>query len=251
MLVFPNNIFAKKIADNLPAELKNEIKYSPSALLTKEILKNKKIVGFIPTTDLINNKDFFVSKKFGISFEGTLCNSYIYFKPGKETIKEIDLAGDVSSLEVIVSKILFKEIYNSNIEVKLVADFKNINDSTYLLVGDKNFEDGLFKKGISFSEEMVELMFLPFVNYILVSKNENELKKIEENLLSIVPSIFNSFESDKLNENFSDGTKEFISSNISSLTLKLGEQDIEGIINLLQHPYFHGIIKNMIDVKFV
>lgn len=251
MLVFPNNLFTKKITASLPHELKKEVKYFASSLLTSEILKDKNLVGLIPTTDLIKNKDLFVSKRFGISFEGLLCSSYIYFKPGGEIIKEIKLSGDVSSLEVIISKILFKEIYNSNVEVKLITEVKNLKDSTYLLAGDKNFENELYKKGISFSEEMVELLFLPFVNYVLVSKDQKKLKEVEEELISAVPSIYKSFEKDKLDGQFSDDTKEFISSNISSLTLRLEEQDIEGINYLLQLPYFHGIIKDIIEVKFV
>ena len=37
MIYFPNNIFSKAIVLNLSEELKEEIKLSPSSLLSKEI----------------------------------------------------------------------------------------------------------------------------------------------------------------------------------------------------------------------
>ena len=119
MIYLPKNIFSSAIIINLPDELKNEIKFSPSALLCKEIVGNNENVGLIPTTDLINHKDFFISKKFGLSFEGSLCNSYIYFKQQEKMLTELNILGDASSLEVIIGKILFKEMYNSDVKDKI------------------------------------------------------------------------------------------------------------------------------------
>jgi hypothetical protein len=44
---------------------------------------------------------------------------------------------------------------------------------------------------------------------------------------------------------------EFIVSNIQHLIFTFDEQDVEGIKLLLELPYYHGIIKEMIDIKFV
>ncbi len=108
MIYFPNNIFAKNLSANLPSELQSVIKYSPSALLVKNVISDKENVGLIPTTDIINNKNLFVSKNFGISFEGSLSNGYIHFKKDETKVSELFLMGDVSSIDVILSKILFK-----------------------------------------------------------------------------------------------------------------------------------------------
>ena len=44
---------------------------------------------------------------------------------------------------------------------------------------------------------------------------------------------------------------DFISVNIQHIVFDLEDQDLEGIKSLMQLPYFHGILKDMIDIKFV
>jgi hypothetical protein len=39
--------------------------------------------------------------------------------------------------------------------------------------------------------------------------------------------------------------------NISSLILKFDEQDVEGIKQVLRLPYFHGLISDIVEVKFI
>jgi hypothetical protein len=50
---------------------------------------------------------------------------------------------------------------------------------------------------------------------------------------------------------FPQSSLDFLSVNIQHLVFDFDEQDIEGIKQLLQLPYYHGMIKEMIDVKFV
>jgi hypothetical protein len=50
---------------------------------------------------------------------------------------------------------------------------------------------------------------------------------------------------------FSVRTMKYIKDNISSLVMELDMQDIEGILQLTRLPYYYGIIKDIIDVKFV
>ncbi len=251
MLYFPQNIFSSAIVNNLPDELKKEIKYSPSSLLAKEIITSKENVGLIPSTDLINHKELFVSKKFGISFEGSLCNNYIYFKQHEKVVNELNLFGDASSIEVIIGRILFKEMYNAEVKIKLITDnFKDANKNL-VIIGDKNFDKDLYKNGISFAEEVVDLLSLPFVNYILVSNSEESLKKAESDLLQHLEKIYDTFEKIPELQSFTEETKNYILSNLSSTTFNLEEQDVEGIQVLMQLPYFHGVLDEMIEIKFV
>ena len=92
--------------------------------------------------------------------------------------------GDASSIEVIIGKILFKELYNSEVKIKLIADNLRDANKNLIVIGDKNFENDLYKNGISLAEEIVDLLSLPFVNYILVSNSEESLKKVETELVS-------------------------------------------------------------------
>lgn len=55
----------------------------------------------------------------------------------------------------------------------------------------------------------------------------------------------------ELLKGFPNSSEEFININLQHVVFDFEEQDIEGIKSLLQLPYFHGIIKDMIDVKFL
>jgi hypothetical protein len=250
MILFPNNIFTRLIQKNCDEILGTSLLYHPAALIAGELKKNTSAVGLMPIADIIQNKEIFISKKFGLSFEGALSNSYIYYKPMEETIREISLAGDISSTEVILIKIFFKELYNSNVEVIVSTNDKNVFDKHSLIIGDKNFEAEIFNKGISFAEQIMEEMNLPFVNYVLASFNEENLKDISEKLLPAANAVYDTIDKGEL-DGYSNETKEFFKSNASSLIMEFDEMDIEGINHLLRLPYFHGIIKDLIEIKFV
>ena len=129
---------------------------------------------------MLTSKDLFVSSKIGLSFNALLSNSYIHFKEGQETFEQIFLKGDVTTNEIILSKILFKEFYDVDVTPTLVKDeTAHINDNT-LIVGDENYEKELFLNGLSFSEEIIELLDAPYVNFILAGSSENLLKDFTE-----------------------------------------------------------------------
>ena len=50
---------------------------------------------------------------------------------------------------------------------------------------------------------------------------------------------------------FSDETKAYIIENLPTIIYNLDEQDKEGIRQIVSLPFYHGIIKDMIDIKFV
>ena len=72
----------------------------------------------------------------------------------------------MSSCEVILSKILFKELYNSEIKIILKTGSGFEDDKNYIITGDMNFREDLFIRGFSFAEEVAELINLPYVNYV-------------------------------------------------------------------------------------
>ena len=88
----------------------SKISYHPSSMLSKELEKNTDAIALVPVMDLINHKDFFISSKLGISFENLLCNSYLYYNSDEKIFKDLFLFGDISSQEVILSRIIFKEL---------------------------------------------------------------------------------------------------------------------------------------------
>jgi len=249
-ILLPQNVFSKILLSELNLDDSIAVEFQPAALIAKRLLKEEYTIGLIPTLDLLTSKDLFVSSKIGVSFNALLSNSYIHFKEGQETIEQIFLKGDVTTNEIILSKILFKEFYDVNVTPTLVKDeSSHINDNT-LIVGDENYEKELFLNGLSFSEEIIELLDAPYVNYILAGSSENVLKdftdKFRDNLLNGHTEDYTD-----LLKGFTQNSLEFISVNIQHIVFDLEDQDLEGIKSLMQLPYFHGILKDMIDIKFV
>lgn len=249
-IYLPKNIFSHILLDEIEDKSGLEIEFLPSSLIVKNLLANADSLGLIPTMDLITNKDLFISSEIGISFDALLSNANIHFKEEQETIEELFLRGDVSSNEVILSKILFKEFYDVEIKTTLlskeVPDFKD----NILITGDENYEKELFLNGLSFSEEIVDLIDAPYVNFVLASSSDEVMKNFVKNH----KEKFMQAHSDNLNDlfpTFPQTSLDFLSVNIQHLVFDFDEQDIEGIKQLLQMPYYHGMIKEIIDVKFV
>ena len=249
-LFLPSNIFSRILLSEIENKSDLDIQFLPSTMIARKLSVENESVGLIPTMDIISNKDLFVSAEIGISFDALLSNTYIHFKEEQETIEELLLKGDVTSNEVILSKILFKEFYDVEIKTTLlnreVSDFKD----NILIVGDENYEKELFLNGLSFSEEIIELINAPYINFILAANSEDELKdfnlKFKENLSAGHKEIIR-----EQFPGFSKTSLDFLDVNVQHFVFDFDEQDLEGIKQLLQMPYYHGMIKEMIDVKFV
>jgi len=248
-LYFPKNIFTH-ILSNLPdVNEKNSITYLPSASLTKKLSEDFSTVALIPTSEILTNKELFVSNKIGISCEGSPCNNYIYYGKDKNVIDRINLYGDASTVEVIFGKILFKELYNANVEIGLITDRTKLENSNCIVVGDENFIESKYKNGFSFAEEIGEIISAPFVNYVLASQDKDSLLKISERLSAKISEA--DFDNINIPEGFSAETKEFIRGNVSKSFFILEEEHIEGINQLLRLPFYHGIVKDIVEVKFL
>jgi len=249
-ILLPKNVFSKIFLSELNLYDNVVVEFHPASIISKKLLLEENSIGLIPTLDLLTSKDLFVSSKIGISFNALLSNSYIHFKEGQETLEQIILKGDVTTNEIILSKILFKEFYDVDVTPTLVKDeTTQLNDNT-LIVGDENYEKDLFLNGLSFAEEIIELLDAPYVNFILAGSSENLLKDFAEKHRD---ELLNGHTEDysKLLIGITQTSIEFISVNIQHIVFDLEDQDLEGIKLLMQLPYFHGILKDMIDIKFV
>ena len=233
----------------LDVEANSAIEYLPSASLSKTISEDLSAVALIPTSDIITNKELYVSAKIGISFDGSPSNSYIYYEKDESTIDKLLLSGDASTMEVIFGKILFKEMYNVIVEIVLTTDKKKLKNNNFIVAGDDNFFGAKYKNGISFAEEMIEMISAPFVNYVLASQDKDKLIEVSENILAkISGSEINNI---SFPDEFPLDSREFIKNNIPKVFYMLDEDDIEGINNLINLPFYHGMIKDIIEVKFV
>jgi hypothetical protein len=246
----PQNIFSRILLLEMEDKSELEFEFVPSSLIAKRISNEKDTVGLIPTMDLLSNKDLFISSEIGISFNALLSNAYIHFKEEQETIEELFLRGDVTSNEVILSKLLFKEFYDVEVKTTLlnreVSDFKD----NILVIGDENYEKEIFLNGLSFAEEIIELISAPYVNFVLAAESKEILKDFNlKYKSSLAKGHADNF--DDLFPDFPQTSLDFLSVNIQHLIFDFEEQDLEGIKQLLQMPYYHGMIKEITDVKFV
>lgn len=250
-IFLPDNFIFHLFSDSLPSSIREHVVFKPSSLVASALSESDSSVGIVPTIDLLFHKDFFISSKFGAAFEGQLSTSYMYFKSESRKISELILSGDVSSFEPIILKILFKELYDTEINIQIEQFPELIKNENSVIIGDFNFSSGFFKNGISLADEMTDLLSLPFVNFILASKDEKRLLSFQNSLLGISEEIYSSVEEDKLILPFKDEANQFIKSNISSVIFDFAQNDIDGIKHLLLLPYYHGMIKEITEVKFV
>ena len=250
-ILLPDNIFVRILSSVFTEKEMVKLHHFPSGFLSKKINEIKNSVGLIPTMDLLNHKDFFVSQSFGISFDESICNSYLYFNREEKNLKEIVLVGDVSTNEAILSKILFSETYGIEIQLSFEKPNGGSSSKNRILVGDRNFIEGNFESGISFAEEIIELISAPYINFVFVSESGEALKEFHSKYHGII-SVLNPTEVfENTNETFTSSSKNYLIENFQHVVFNFDEQDLEGIKQLLQLPYYHGIIKDMIDVKFV
>lgn len=249
-LYLPNNLYSKLLAESLAVEKKIKIFYFPSAILSSKLKEDNNGVALIPSLDLLNYKDFFVSSKLGVSFEGSLANSYFYFTEEGD-INNLSLIGDISSTEVILSKIIFKEEYELDVNIEISKDQK-LENKNKLIVGDDNFTSENFNFGLSLTEKIIDLFEgpFPFVNYILASNNKELLKIFNIKAEEIQKRIIELIDKSEIIKSINTNSEKFILDNVPSLIYNYDEQDKEGLVELIKLPYFHGIVKSIIEIKF-
>jgi hypothetical protein len=154
-ILLPDNIFARILSSAFDAIDARNLHFSPSAMLSKNLSESKHSVALIPTLDLINHKELFISQAIGISFDESISNSYIYFNQKEKIVNEIVLAGDVSTNEAILTKILFAETYGVDVQLSFEKTSGSSSSNNRIIVGDRNFIEGNLNSSVSFTEEII------------------------------------------------------------------------------------------------
>lgn len=249
-IFLPDNFYVSLFKSTLPSDF--ETVERPSTLIVKELEKQTQALALIPSLELVNNKELLVSKNVGISFDGILSNSYLYFVEGQRDFDKVYVRGDVSKNEILLSKILFEEMYSSKAELILDTSEKIVETNNYLICGIENYVDQKYLKGISLADEIAQMLNYPYLNYVLVSKDRESIinfqrsipnnldEKIENNLNNVLEKL-----------NVHTDLKDFISENIESVYFDMTVNEEDGLNELIKLMYYHGIIEDMFDVKFV
>lgn len=248
-LFAPNNIFVSILKNQIPIDV--ELIFKPSSLIAKDLEINTQAIALIPSLELIKYRNFFVSSKYAISFDGLLSNSYFYFIEGQKKIERIHLKGDVSINEFILSKIIFEEKYSTQVELILDTKKEKMKENNYIICGDENFTSSNFQKGISLADDISEFLNLPYVNYIFVSQDRESIELFQNKFSDLDLKIENSAESSLQFLNILNDAKEFILTNLGSVYFEMTENEQDGLNELIKLVYYHGIIDDMFDVKFL
>jgi hypothetical protein len=250
-LFLPSNMFTSILSDTLKNDSGFEIIKKESALLCKQLESDTSAIALIPTLELINHRTLFVSGKCALSFDGMLSNSYLSFHEQQKNISKLKLRGDISINEIILAKILFSERYSSEIEFALDTSKDKSENENFLITGDENYNSGVYKTAISFSDQIAELLDLPYVNYVFASQDKESIEK-----LNLLADNIDSQIEDKLSTtlskfNFDDELKNFVHENINSVYFEMTQNEIDAANELIKLVYYHGIIDDMFDVKFI
>lgn len=244
----PKNIFTDLLSEQLSNNLQIEKIITPSSLISNKLSEVKTELFILPVLDVIKHEDVFISSKIGISFQGNLCNSYFHFN-NKENLKNILLKGDVSTTDVLLGKIVLKELYNSEIEVELNSG--NENESNILLSGNENFNNIKFSNSLSLSETIDELISLSFVNYVIAGYDKSKIEKINSLSENLNINIYEMSKSFFEKQGFNNEVVEILDLEIPSVTFELFEDDKEAINQLIRLPYYYGFFEDIFEIKFV
>jgi hypothetical protein len=250
-IISPKNIFATILLESLPKDAGIEIQYVEAALASKKLDEDTTAVALIPTLDLINHKTFFVSSKYGISFDGELSNSFLHFLKEKKSLEKIYLRGDVCLNEIILSKILFSERYSTEIEINLEASSLPTGDKHYIIVGDENLIHWKCEDGISFSDEIADMIDFPYVNFVFASQDKDSIAALNKLFEQAGRNIEEQVGKILLEIKYPKEATAFVKQNLDTVYFDLTENEVNAVNELIKLVYYHGILDDIFDVKFI
>lgn len=250
-IVIPQNIYGAILSLNFPDSLKEKVEVKPSSMITSEIVNGNSDIGLIPSYDLLNHSDLKISEKVGISFDGLLSNAYLYFAPEQNRFEKINLRGDVSSNEIILTKIMFQERFNIDVEVSLDTKEIDFDENNYVIVGSENDEYVIKNNGISFADQIAEMIDYPYVNFVLASNDENKLNELSQNLINLDKNIENEIFDLLSKMNLPKANEDMVIENIDSLYFEITQNEKEALNELIKLAYYHGIVDEIKELNFV
>ena len=250
-LILPKNIFSSFLKPLLPPEYQNELMYQESSLICKSLEYNTSAIALIPSLELVNHRNLFVSNKIALSFDGALSNSYFYFIEGEKKFQRIYLRGDISLNEILLAKILFAEKFSSQIEITLDTNKTAEKGRDYIIAGDENFHLWDYQSAISLADEISEMLDLPYVNFVFASPDKDALEKFNKQINPIDERIDSEIINIIKELNLSDKTKEFLTENFGSIYFDMTDNEETALNELIKLIFYHGIIDDIFDVKFI
>ena len=101
------------------------------------------------------------------------------------------------------------------------------------------------------ADEASELIEFPYVNYVFASPDREALQKFNDSVPSVDEIIEDRIE--KIIEPIilTSEARSFIIQNIGSLYFDMTDNEANAVSELIKLVFYHGIIDDMFDVKFI
>ncbi len=246
----PQNLYAAIFSLWLPEELKGSVAVLPSSLISERLKTEPESIALLPSMDIPKIEGVRISRKLAVSFDGQLSNSYLYFIMGQDNLDTLYLKGDISTNEIILTKILFLEKYGIDLNIVLDTSETTPGEKNYLISGNENFDYPEFSNGISFSDQVADLIDYPYVNYVLASTNGTAIKNFTDGLTEVDKKIEDNLEKILENLMIKPRFKDFIRNNFDSVYYDLTENEVTGLNDLLRLPFYQGIFEEITELKF-
>ena len=252
-LLIPQSIYSAIFAMTLNDEMQSSTIVKPASMIAQELENSTDAIGLMPSCDLYKHKNLFVSRRGAVSFDGVLSNSYIYFSPEQEKFDDIYLRGDISTNEIILSKILFAERYETDVNVNLDTSTgkPDFSERNYIIAGNENLDYEPFEAAMSYSDQISALLDAPYVNFVFASNNESLLADFNANFENIDQTVEDNIVQFLEKVDLVESLRQKIISGLNSVYYEMTEVEAESLNDLLRLPFYKGIFKDIIDVKFV
>ncbi len=247
-LGLPNNIFANMLASALPREFFSFYYLSNSEIL-KGLVNGEIDIAIMPSLEILNENKLFVSRKLGVAFDGPLSDDYLYY--AKNSLETLKLAGSTSMNEILLSKILFKENYETEVNLEVVASPPEKFDENYLVSGNENFDGALYEKGDSFAEHVANFLEAPYLKYIIVSLHKENIEMVHQNVYAPESEIEITFPTLLSTLGYDEKTIDFIKTNFDGLYFELTQTEIDGFDEMRKLPFYYGLFEEVKDINFV
>lgn len=250
-LALPQNIYAAIFGLALPAELQAGLKVYPSSMISGKILEDEVDAGLMPSFDLLKHHELHISKKIAISFDGLASNAQMHFMPGQNKFENIYLHGDVATNEIILSKILFKEMFGEEIKIHLDTEEITQDEKNYIIVGNDNLDEQFLNKGVSFSDQVAEMIDYPYTNYVVASKKSEVITELNILLKNLDKHVEDNIQKYLAKMDLGEDVNEYIQRNLSSVYYEMTNNEVSGLGELLKLPYLHGMIEEVHELNYV
>jgi predicted solute-binding protein len=237
-----HHLFCTPYAD-AAASVQLQVTRDTPAVIARDVDAGSLVAGFISPIDFARNaSEYRVIPNAGVVSRGGNGALVIRFRPETETIKTLAVPS-ISASDIVLARLLMSERFGIAPSLVPVAGTVDVMlakaDAALIanLTADPEY-DG--EEGLDLVEEWVDATGLPYVHGLIVAREGNlrprEITALSAAGISVPPGSPDDHDAETVAHPYSYG---------------LPDDALEGLKEFLQYAYFHGIIPDVPDIKFL